>query len=169
MGYRLEQDSDHAGVRQLNLAGFESPAEADLVDVVRGASGAFALVAESDDELVGHVLFSPVELTKAPGRQAVGLAPMTVAPQRRRRGIGSSLVREGLVECRRRGVQAVLVLGYPAFYQRFGFRPAERYGLSCGLAVAAEAFMALPLVPGGLAGAAGGVRFHPALESMAAS
>ena len=51
----------------------------------------------------------------------VGLAPLAVAPDRQRRGIGSALVREGHRRLVERGESLIFVLGYPAWYTRFGF------------------------------------------------
>ena len=96
----------------------------------------------------------------------MGLAPMAVAPARQRGGIGSALVRAGLERCREMGAAAVVVLGHPDFYPRFGFLPAARLGLSCEYDVPAEAFMAMELEPNGLRGAAGIVSYHPAFAGV---
>ena len=60
---RPEQPGDHAEVRAVNVAAFETPAEADLVDALRAqARPLVSLVAEEDGAIVGHVMFSPVTL-----------------------------------------------------------------------------------------------------------
>lgn len=60
------------------------------------------------------------------------------------------------------GTQVVVVLGHPAFYPRFAFLPADRFGLVCEYDVPSEAFMALELCNGALRDAAGTVRYHSA-------
>ena len=163
---RFEQEGDAQAIRDVNRAAFGAPDEADLVDDLRQQDASVvSLVAEDCGSVVGHILFSPVVL--AVGHvQALGLAPMAVRPDRQRRGIGSRLVRAGLASSRERGAEAIVVVGHPAFYPRFGFVPASRFGLRCEYDVADDVFMALELVQGALAGKAGLVRYHPAFAAL---
>ncbi|WP_424363739.1 GNAT family N-acetyltransferase [Methylocystis parvus] len=77
---------------------------------------------------------------------------MAVRPDRQREGIGSSLVRDGLAALRSQGCEAVIVLGHPSYYPRFGFSAAMAEKLTAPFS--GEAFMALELAPGILAGRA---------------
>lgn len=164
---REETDTDRDSVRAINLAAFDTAAEADLVDALRHqASPAISLVAEHRGDLVGHILFTPVEIGDHPTLRPMGLAPMAVLPEFHNRGIGSELVRHGIGWCRGLGIDAVVVLGHPEFYPRFGFRPASTWGLRCEYEVPDEAFMALELVPGALLDVSGQVRYHPAFKAV---
>lgn len=87
---------------------------------------------------------------------------MAVLPACQRRGIGSALVREGLDRCRQLGAAAVVVLGHPTYYPRFGFGLASRVDLRCEYEVPDECFMVLELEPGALCGRSGIVRYHAA-------
>jgi len=164
---RPEARGDHARVRVVNVAAFETPAEADLVDALRiQARPLVSLVAEEDGAIAGHIMFSPVTLPGHPALALMGLAPMAVEPARQRAGIGSALVRAGLEACRRLAAGAVVVLGHPDYYPRFGFVPGVRIGLGCEYDVPAEAFMVLELRPGALRGATGRVQYHAAFASL---
>lgn len=164
---REETGRDHDAVRALNLAAFDSAAEADLVDALRDrASPAISLVAEHEGDIVGHILFTPVEIDPGGALRALGLAPMAVAPEYQNRGIGSELVRHGIGWCRGLAFDAIIVIGHPAFYPRFGFRPASSFGLSCEYDVPDEAFMAMELKPGALLDASGVVRYHEAFANL---
>jgi putative acetyltransferase len=77
---------------------------------------------------------------------------MAVLPSRQRCGIGSELVRRGLEACRRESYGAVVVVGHPHYYPRFGFRRGSSFGLRCRLGVADDVFMAVELSPGALSG-----------------
>ena len=164
---RVERPEDREAVHALNAAAFPTPAEADLVDTLRErASELVSLVAERDGHVIGHILFSPVVLAGHPGVRAYGLAPMAVAPDEQRGGIGSALVRAGLERCAQRGVSSVVVLGHPEFYPRFGFEPASRFGIGSEYDVPDEVFMALELRPGSLDGKTGTIRYHAAFNEM---
>jgi len=164
---RPEAPGDHAGVRAVNVAAFETPAEADLVDALRAqARPLVSLVADEAGVIVGHIMFSPVTLPGHPALALMGLAPVAVTPARQRAGIGAALVRAGLEACRRLAADAVVVLGHPDYYPRFGFAPGVRSGLGCEYDVSAEAFMVLELRPGALRGASGRVQYHAAFASL---
>lgn len=92
---------------------------------------------------------------------SLGLAPMAVLPAFQGQGIGAQLVEQGLVCARELGARGVVVLGHADYYPRFGFRPAAEFDLSNEFGAPAEYFMALELVPGGLAEASGRVHYHP--------
>jgi putative acetyltransferase len=158
---RRERPDDHAGVRQVHDRAFGRPDEAALVDALRmRGKAALSLVAVEADRIVGHIFFSPVTIESgSPRFSAVGLAPLAVLPEFHRRGIGSRLVKAGLVACRNAGYDCVVVLGHPTYYPRFGFVPAYRYGISCEYAVPDEAFMVLELWEGALQGRAGVVKY----------
>jgi putative acetyltransferase len=101
MHIRQEDRADRAAVHAVNRAAFGTSAEADLVDLLRPKAGKLvSLVAEVDDTVVGHVLFSPVSLSAHDNLNIMGLGPMAVAPDHQRKGIGSALVREGLEQCK---------------------------------------------------------------------
>ncbi|MEM7730046.1 MAG: N-acetyltransferase [Pseudomonadota bacterium] len=77
-----------------------------------------SLVAEEDGCIVGHIAFSPVTVDGE--RDGLyGLGPVCADPERRRQGIGSALIREGLA--RLNDAKAVFLVGDPAYYSRFGF------------------------------------------------
>jgi putative acetyltransferase len=124
-----------------------------------------SLVAVQAGSVIGHILFSKLPVETADGAiAAVALAPMAVRPEWQRRGVGSALVREGLIQCRERGKAAAIVLGHPNYYPRFGFSATLAKGLTSPFSGAGEAWMALELQPGALAGVAGIVRYPEAFQ-----
>jgi putative acetyltransferase len=162
---RSETTADEAAIRQINEAAFGQPLEAELVDALREVAEPFlSLVAEVEGRVVGHILFTPVTIGGGPEPvEVLGLAPMAVAPEHQRQGIGSLLVRHGLGVCQAMGYEAVVVLGHPSYYPRFGFRRASEFRIRFAEPVPDEAFMAIELVPGGLAGVRGTARYHPVI------
>jgi putative acetyltransferase len=164
---RAEATGDQDAVRRLNVVAFPTSAEAMLVDDLRlNARPLVSLVAERDDVVVGHILFSPVSLAGHPELSLMGLAPMAVAPDYQRQGIGSALVEAGLDQCEGLGVAAVVVLGHPEYYPRFGFVPAARFDISSDYDVPEEVFMLLELKPNAMADCSGCIHYHPAFANV---
>ena len=150
---RQDELDDEAAIGEILRLAFGRQDEAGLVAELRRLPGfdpALSLVAAVDDELVGHILFSPVTIAGQASDEAdaVALAPLAVRPDWQRRGIGSQLVRAGLKVCQARGHRIAIVVGHPEYYPRFGFRPAREVGLEVPFAVSDDAFMICELVPG---------------------
>lgn len=169
---RAEKESDRAAVYRINTAAFETRAEAELVETLRECvQPLVSLVAEVDTAVVGHIMFSPVGVSADSRLRLMGLAPMAVAPTYQRQGIGSALVRAGLKRCQALACSAVVVLGHPEYYPRFGFLPASRFGLRCEYNVPDETFMAMELEPGVFerctqSGQHGVVKYHAAFSTV---
>jgi putative acetyltransferase len=91
---------------------------------------------------------------------------VAVLPEVQRQGIGSRLIETGLDFCRERGETAVIVLGHPEYYPRFGFVRASRFGIRSSYDVPDEVFMALELRDGGLNGRAGVAHYQPEFDEV---
>jgi len=165
---RQERPEDAAAIRQVNEQAFGQAEEADIVDALR-RRGAFtlSLVAILADQVVGHILFTPVTIDSGNSSfEALGLGPMAVLPPYQKMGIGSKLIRAGLDQCRQAGHGIVVVLGHPEYYPRFGFSPAKPLGIQYEQEVPDEVFMIAELRVGALAGRGGIVRYQPEFNSV---
>lgn len=91
-----------------------------LRDLFAGDFELLSLVAEADGVVVGHVLFTLARVGEDNAKVAM-LAPLAVAPDQQKQGIGSALVRNAFDRLAGDGVSHVYVLGDPAYYGRFGF------------------------------------------------
>ena len=158
-----EAPGDAAAVRRINLAAFETAAEADLVDALRQDADAWlpglCVLALAGDEPVGFALLSRCHIGRTP---ALALAPCAVLPEHHGRGAGSAAVRSALEAARTAGERTVVVLGHPSYYPRFGFTPCSDFGIAPppGQSWPYEAFLALSLDGGEVP--AGTVRYAPA-------
>ena len=163
---RSETPGDIDSIRRINLQAFGQKAEASIVDKLRNRNAlTISLVATTENEVVGHIAFSPVMIeSQCSSFEAVALAPMAVLPAHQRKGIGSQLVRAGLEECRRLGHDIVVVLGHPDYYPRFGFVSAKQKGIDCEFEVPDEAWMVLELREGILRGKSVTVKFQPEFQ-----
>lgn len=163
---RPEAPADYADVEQLTRNAFKHDTEAQLISRLRQQPGTISLVAEQHGKLVGHILFSVARLTNQSHINLMALAAMAVTNVLQHQGIGSALVRAGLELCRQQGAAAVVVLGHPHYYPRFGFSPASRFNISCPWPVPDNAFMLLPLNPAALQGHSGQVLYDPAFTAL---
>ena len=162
-----EAPSHRPEVMQINRLAFKGDTESRLIQILERDAGIVAsYVALDGDEVVGHILFSPLYVMINGKRvDAVALAPMCVIPQRQNQGIGSQLVRHGIEQMKLAGKAAIIVLGHTDYYPRFGFRHELAKNLACDFNQY-EAFMGLELVEGSLAGKAGTCRYARAFESL---
>jgi putative acetyltransferase len=173
---RPERPEDHAAIRAVLEAAFDTSAEAELVDVLRASEDLvpeLCLVAEREGEVVGYIAFSRARLEGPAtgegdgGPEILALAPMAVRPDSQNRGIGSELVAEALQRAEGTPYPLVVVLGHPDYYPRFGFDPASAYGIACPYdGIPPEAWMALTL-PAYEPGTSGTVRYAPAFRMAA--
>jgi putative acetyltransferase len=158
---RDERPGDEAAIRAVVAAAFGREAEAMLVDEVRAIGvGLCSLVAVDGGRIVGHVLFTPATVG---ARDAALLGPLSVAPAHQGRGVGAALVRAGVARMAERGAGAVVLVGSPGYYSRFGFVP----GAARTAAADSEHVLALALRSGVLDGGLPLV-WHPLFDALAA-
>jgi putative acetyltransferase len=115
----------------INRAAFKSYEEPKLVADLfqdQSAKPLLSLVAISDEEAVGHILFTKCRVEPKANVSAVILAPLSVLPSHQRMGVGRNLIKSGLKILEKRGVDLVFVLGHHSYYSRFGFKSAKPLG-----------------------------------------
>jgi putative acetyltransferase len=163
---RPEGPLDISAIQNVNEQAFQGKIEAGIVDRLRAQGRLLvSLVAEVNDEIIGHIALSPVEIDSDRPLSGVGLGPLAVHPGKQKTGIGSQLVHAALEKCRELRLDYVVVLGHPDYYPRFGFTPASRFGIRCIWPVADDVFMALEIRPGALREVSGIVNYDPAFNS----
>ncbi|CAN1571199.1 COG3153 Predicted acetyltransferase [Caulobacteraceae bacterium] len=151
MVIRPAAPEDHAAIRDVITAAFTAEFgksdEAGLVDALRADGDALLeLVAEEDGVVVGHILFSP--LAADTGARFAALAPLSVQPGRQKDGLGTCLMETAHELLRASGIEAVIVLGHPAYYSRVGYSAEAARPVKAPFA--GRSFMALALRPGAL-------------------
>jgi putative acetyltransferase len=161
-----ETDADAAAISELVTGVFRNRAEARLIERLREEGRlVVSLIAVADDQIVANIVFSHLPIvTENRTIEAAALAPLAVHRDYQRSGIGSALVKEGLRACKRRGKDAVIVLGDPDYYTRFGFSR----DLAAGIAskYSGPGFMALELTPGAIRHTKGTVTYPSAFDDL---
>lgn len=174
---RPARSDDRARILAMHLDAFgndEGPVIVRLLEEMLDdptAEPIHSFVAESENEIVGHVLFTSVKIEPANAlkdREAAQiLAPLAVTRELQREGIGTHLVKEALLQLAADGVPLVFVLGYPDYYSRFGFVPAGAHGFQAPYPIASEnadAWMVKELKPGAIDRCAGTVHCCSSLD-----
>lgn len=156
---RSEKPEDQGAIRFINESAFERADEADLVDNLRREGAVvLSLVAETENQLLGHILFSRMWIDHgADAIAAVALAPIAVLPSHQRIGIGTGLIESGLDRLRTLGERIVFVLGHPDYYTRFGFSTETTRGVEAPFP--RPAFMAVELGIEPIGGICGKARY----------
>jgi putative acetyltransferase len=158
--------ADLEAICAVHRAAFGRDAEADLVRRLHAADrAAVSLVAEHEGAVVGHVLFSQVSVEHGDDGHVLGLAPVGVLPAWQHQGIGHALIEEGIGATFMVDARAIVVLGTPGYYARFGFSKASTHGLS-EANHGGDAFMILPMTVDALEGYRGRVDYAPEFAGL---
>ena len=152
---RTATDADLSEVLSIERLAFGHDTEAELVRVLLDDPSAkpfVSLLAFTNDRAVGHILFTAARLTKTDHRASIAiLAPLAIVPDAQKQGIGGMLIERGLQLLSKSGVDLVFVLGHPAYYPRYGFKPAGQLGFEAPHPIPdehADAWMVHALRPG---------------------
>ncbi|MEJ2092022.1 MAG: N-acetyltransferase [Syntrophobacterales bacterium] len=161
---RHELESDVEEIFKVTQAAFADhpfshQTEQFIVNTLRAAKAlSISLVAEIDGKVVGHIAFSPVAISDG-SHDWYGLGPISVLPAFQKRGIGKSLMHEGLALLKALGAHGCVLVGDPGYYERFGFRNLPDLSIE---GVPPENMLALPFgnrIPRGV------VIFHQAFSA----
>ncbi|TDO07631.1 putative N-acetyltransferase YhbS [Bacillus subtilis] len=124
-----------------------------------------SLVAVNGKGIVGHVLLSKIKIVDGDNAvDSLALAPVSVAPEYQRKGIGSQLIHVALKKAKELGYRSVIVLGHKDYYPKFGFKPASLWNIKAPFEVPDEVFMALELSKDSLENVKGVVHYSKAFS-----
>ena len=138
MVIRTETENDYKTVydvvkRAFAATSFSDGTEADYLNRIRKEPyfiPELSLVATEDQRIVGQVVLYEMSIdTSDKTVTQLVLSPLSVEPGSFRRGIGTSLIKEGCLRAQRLGYKAVFLCGDIGYYSRFGFAPTYKYGI----------------------------------------
>lgn len=124
---RDESNADIDTITEVTIAAFKTleisnHTEQFIIEGLRAAQAlTVSLVAEMDGRVIGHIAFSPVTISDDT-RNWYGLGPVSVLPEYQRKGIGTSLIHEGLSRLKDLDAQGCCVVGHPDYYKKLGFK-----------------------------------------------
>jgi putative acetyltransferase len=124
---RNEIDADYDAITEVTAAAFKTleisnHTEQFIIEALRADSAlTVSLIAEVDGHVVGHVAFSPVTISDDT-QNWYGLGPVSVLPEHQRKGIGKSLILEGLSRLKGLNAKGCCLVGHPDYYRKLGFK-----------------------------------------------
>ncbi|UED81719.1 N-acetyltransferase [Lysinibacillus sp. CD3-6] len=173
---RQEHPSDCKKIEDVIKMAFLNVEQSDkqehfLVNKIR-QSDAFisdlSLVAidQETNEIVGHILLSKITIVASNLTvDSLALAPVAVAPEHHKKGVGSQLINAALKRAKELGFQSVIVLGHKDYYPKFGFKKASLWNIKAPFDVPDEVFMAIELTKDSLTNVQGTVNYSKAFMS----
>ena len=170
MRIRRETPTDRSAALAVTEAAFASPSGGRSIEAVLleqlWESPAYlpelSLVAEDDNGVIlGYVITTRAHIGPVP---SLGLGPIGVIPECQGQGIGRLLLEESIARASVLGETALVLLGDPAFYGRFGFVRADERGVLPPQPEWGEHFMVRPLNAAALP--TGRFRYAPPFESL---
>ncbi len=162
---REEIPADYKKISLINDLAFKQTDESKLITKLRNSNSfipKLSIIAEIDNEIVGHILFTKIQIISNEIYDSLALAPMAVLPEFQNRRIGSALVRAGLKKAKDLKFKSVIVLGHKNYYPKLGFQKASNWQIKCPFEVPDEAFMAIELIKNGLDNISGIVQYPKA-------
>lgn len=152
---RLEAKRDYCAVEHLTRGAFwdvyKPGCDEHLVAHKLRHSQAFLpdldYVAVQDGRIIGNIMYSVAQVINDSGcaYSVLTFGPLSVLPEFQRQGVGAALVRHSLAVARKTEHPAVIIFGNPAYYRRFGFENANKFGITTADGANFDAFMVLEL------------------------
>ncbi|MHB8807340.1 MAG: GNAT family N-acetyltransferase [Anaerolineaceae bacterium] len=114
-------------------------------------------VAELDGVIVGNIVYSKGKIVNENGmeHEVICFGPISVLPSFQSKGIGKKLIEHTSEIAKAMGFKAIVIFGNPAYYQRFGFKAAEKFDIHTADGKNFDAFMVKELSEGSLQGVSG--------------
>ena len=145
-------------IQNIHLQAFgehEGPVISNMVNEMLSQPESISITVQRDGAEVGNIIFTPFKLNNHPDKKCFLLAPLGVLPAFQRQGIGKELIEKGIAHLKSMGVDAVFVLGHPAYYGARGFGVTEVLSPHHELMKHTEAWKMLEIQPGSMAGVSG--------------
>jgi putative acetyltransferase len=143
---RFEELAGQQIVYNLLSSSFDSNDEEGLVRLLHtNHSQLISMVAELDGNIIGQIILSEMTVEGGSNLNIFGLAPMCVLPRYQHQGVGCALVRQVVMEAKRKKIDAIFVLGHPKYYPKFGFSQTDELNIFTEYDVPSEFFMVLDI------------------------
>lgn len=164
---RSEVKGDYEAITVVNDKAFKGTQESQIVKklrVTKSFDPELSLVADNDNQIIGHILLTEttLEISSQEKRSLLLLAPMAILPEYQKNGIGKQLILKAIEKAKKTDYPAIILLGHPEYYSRFGFKPSSLWNIKMDIDAPEEAIMILELKEKALQNIQGIVHLNPA-------
>ncbi|WP_176332556.1 GNAT family N-acetyltransferase [Candidatus Enterococcus lemimoniae] len=148
---RLEQEKDFPVIYDFTKEAFKTAKvkdgeEQEFVKRMRKSENylpELAFVAEENMQIVGHIMLTKTRITnETRTMDGLILAPLTVRLDQRGKGVGAKLMTKAEQEAEKHGYSVIILIGDPAYYNRYGFEQASHLGITTDLEIPATYILA---------------------------
>lgn len=167
MEIRESAPSELASIEALHMDAFgeeENQAVSKLAVELARQDRSLSLLATDSDQILGHIIFSPIRISGNENLSGFILAPLAVSPFHQKQGVGKALIQHGLNYLQAQGVGVVFVLGDPNYYGLCGFQTKHEIQAPYAMPYP-QAWQVIELKSGALEGVTGVLECVPALMS----
>jgi putative acetyltransferase len=89
-----------------------------------------AFTIRDGDKIIGHIMLTRTYIKRGTEKvEALLLSPICVQLEYRNKGIGSQLIKHSMNAAKQKGYKAVFLVGEPEYYNRFGFKSMDNFGI----------------------------------------
>ncbi len=159
---RLIEEKDHHEVEHMtrrafwnvNMPGCDEHYYAHRLWTDQAYLPELSFVAEKDGRIIGAILYIQTHIKTGKGEtlNTLSFGPLCVDPLYQRSGVGGMLLKRSMEHAKALGHTSIFICGVPAYYPRFGFKPASVFGVTMPDGSSFDAFMAIELTHGALCG-----------------
>jgi len=164
---RQEVKSDYSEIYNLIKTAFETADvkdgdEQDYASELRNKESfipQLALVAVTDNKLIGQIMFTRTYITKPDGAHipALLLSPLSVLIEYRNKGVGAALINTGIEKAKIMGYRIIFLCGDPDYYSKFGFVSIANYKIESLNNIPVEYILVYEIIPNSLSEATGSI------------
>lgn len=168
MKFRNSKSDDISNLCDLHIDAFDDNEGHVIAKLVRNILNiqtdkpVYSFVIEKGEQIIGHIVFSPVIIEGAERIKAYILAPLAISPGYQKQGLGTRLISHSVNKIKEKGIEVLFVYGDPAYYSRSGFKPERNIFAPFDLEYP-EAWMARELKKGSLSNVKGVAKCIPPL------
>lgn len=110
-----------------------------------------SMLAESEDKIIGAILYARAKIKSLNEEiETLTFGPLCVEPNIQKKGIGKQLLKKSMEKARMLGFGSIFICGVPTYYPKYGFKTADKFGITMPDGTNFDAFMGIELIKGSL-------------------
>ncbi|MBQ8326994.1 MAG: N-acetyltransferase [Lachnospiraceae bacterium] len=110
-----------------------------------------SLLAEYEGAIIGAILYARAKIKTVNGEvETLTFGPLCVEPSIQKNGVGKLLLEKSMEKAKVLGFSSIFICGVPTYYPKYGFKTADKFGITLPDGTNFDAFMGIELIKGSL-------------------